>query len=59
MTPGQRFHHYRTDAKIYGLMICEAAGDDEFITDLIEGKNLSPMLEGLRQRIENSPVYEE
>ena len=51
-------NHYRTYMKIYGLMIVMLADSDEEVLKLINDEHSGPLLEGLRDRIENSPRYE-
>ena len=57
MTKEEKFDHYRTYLKIYGLLIMELADSNSEILKLIHGKNLSPFMIALRERIENSPRF--
>lgn len=57
MTKEQKIAHYRSYLWVYGTMMSDLAHSDEFIIQLlIEGENLSPFLQALRKRIEDSPV---
>lgn len=53
-----KLNHYRTYLKIYGYLIMELADSDEEIIRLINGEFDDALMQGLRERIEGSPVYE-
>ena len=51
--------HYRAYMNIYACMIIELAVHDEEIIKFINGSDeLGLLMQGLRERIENSPFYE-
>lgn len=56
MTEQERLEHYRLHMKIYGTMIVELADSSEEVLKIIKGKNLGPLLQALRKRIEDSPA---
>lgn len=52
-----KLNHYRTYLKIYGFLIMELADTDEEIIKLINGEFDDALMQGLRERIEHTPVY--
>ena len=59
MTPKQKLDHYRTYMKIYGSMIMYLADHEKEVIKIIDGDSQGPLLDSLRDRIKNSPFFEQ
>ena len=53
----ERMKHYRAYMKMYGEMMQDLSGCDEYVTRLIEHDRLNDFETALRTRIEKSPKH--